>query len=496
MKTGFSSVNKLQPLLKYAVLLSVVAVAAYYDSKILFSSPVAVGFDGYYYVLQVNGLINGKLFFDNHTPFILYFLAGLRFLVGDTIIAIKVGTLFLHILSCVGIAGLLIKSTNNWWLGIMGSCYAATAGLHYFMISEFISNLGALTFIILGLFCIVSVTENNKKLWYSLSTLSFLIAIGCHRSAIFLLGSVAVAFCWAYFFHKAASTKNIKLLIVLLLSAIVLYFSPYLCLTQPFFEVSATLQKEFSVNPKLPITRFTWFDALNLLLAAPTILIIVFFNDKFRQNSSNILFSAIAFLSIILNLNAFIDPNLILIGIAGRLQILAYLQVALLVPYVIWLVKNIRQEYAWYVFAASLPLLIMSTQADLPYGLQSFYLADRERLINALPSISRDIPADSLIVAPHGDQFVITATTGMAAQNLWPKETKYETVYWMLRRIPRSYIRPQVKELFVDTAGSASVLIKENDFWQFWNGIEPETQRAIMFNNPQLEAFITGTSRY
>ena len=54
--------------------------AATRDASYLFSYPVAVGADGYYYVLQINELLkNHHLYYPSNTPLVFWILAALTF---------------------------------------------------------------------------------------------------------------------------------------------------------------------------------------------------------------------------------------------------------------------------------------------------------------------------------------------------------------------------------------------------------------------------------
>lgn len=51
------------------------------DYSLLFQTHVATGIDGYYYILQIDSLLNiRRLYFPTNTPLILYFLAILSLL--------------------------------------------------------------------------------------------------------------------------------------------------------------------------------------------------------------------------------------------------------------------------------------------------------------------------------------------------------------------------------------------------------------------------------
>jgi hypothetical protein len=478
---------------KYLAFLLVLTVGAYRDYLVLFSSSAAVGLDGYYYVLQVDGLTNGGLLFSTHTPVIFYYLACVRFLLGDTIIAIKVGTIILELLLCFGIGCLLIRITKSWSLGILGAGYTALAGLHRFMIGEFVNNLGALSFIIAAIFCLESARQsaNKRFLWLAVSLLCFLMAIGSHRSALFVFVAIGLAAWWGLALRKATSERKRWTLVALLGLFVVMYFSPYLALAQPFIHLPERLTRELSVNPRWPVTPYTIFDVVSLLWTAPLILVTAIkkswsgMTDRFHA-----LLPGLAFFSIILNLSMFVNPDLIAFGMLGRLQTLMYLQVALFVPYAIWLLSQTNRRHAAYATAFSIPLLILSMYTSLPPGLQPEYLRNRERLIKALPEGVADIPRDSVIVAAHGEQFVITSLTGISSQHAL-SQTKAESTYWMLHQFPPSFVRPPVRSLMSQTDGSPSVLIRNDELWQLWPQMSSGAQERMVLGNLTLRQYFS-----
>lgn len=480
--------------LKYVAFFLVLFAGAYNDSLTLFSSPAAVGLDGYYYVLQVDGLSKGKLLYPAHAPLVFYYLTGLRFLTGDTVDAIKAGTIILEVLLCLGIGLLLIRVTGSWWLGALGAGYAAFAGLHYFMIGEFVNNLGALALIVAAVFCFESArrSTSNKRTWLAFSLVSLLAAAGSHRSTPFLLMAVGLAVCWAYALRRAARARNVWALLAVSSVIPVLYFVPYLALVQTLVQLPGSLAQELSTRPHWPVTPYTIFDAVSILWAAPLILAVTI-RENWKQEIEGVhlLFPGLAFLGIIVNLSAFVRPDLIAYGVLGRLQTLMYLQVALLVPYAIHLLRKTSGRHAAYAVAFSIPLLALGTHTEPPSGLRPQYLRDRERLIKALPSGVEGIAPGSLIVAPHGDQFVITSATGIAAQNSWPKNWDRSSVYWMLRQFPPDLAKPPVKPLSSRTDGSLNVLVRDDDLGRLWGQMSPGARQRILLGNFPLKSHLT-----
>jgi hypothetical protein len=135
-----------------AALLLIVAAGAWSDAATLFSSPYAMGADGYYYVLQIKELLTtGHFYFPIRTPLILYALSGISYLTGDPVASVKVASVVLHSALCLGLFALIAATTRSLWLGVVGGLLTVVSGTHFYMVVEFINQLGALTLLVWGL---------------------------------------------------------------------------------------------------------------------------------------------------------------------------------------------------------------------------------------------------------------------------------------------------------------------------------------------------------
>jgi hypothetical protein len=477
---------------KHLIFFTVPWIAAYRDFATLFGSSAAVGLDGYYYVIQVDALARGALFFPSHTPLVLYFLSALQLPIGNSIIAIKIGVIILEILLCLGVGGLLVRTTGSWWLGSVGVAYAAFAGLHFFMIGEFVSNLGGLAFFVATLFCFQSARQSSRRWWWLVtSLLFFLMALGSHRSSLLLLAGLCLAAGFILALRQAISKRNWWALIAISIALLGIYFSPYLALIQPFIALPQRLTEELSLRPRWPVTIYTVFDVISILLAAPSILVITI-KEYWKRGTDRIhpVFPSLALVSLLLNLNLFVKPDLIAYGVIGRLQMLAYLQVALLVPYAVWLFAKKKRSYGAYASAFSIPLLIFGAGTKLPPGLQPDYLKDREKLIGAARTAVKNIPPDSIIVAAHGDEFVVTSVTGVSSQHSRPTLDKAAPIYWLLAQLPPDFDEVHAVPVGGSTDGLRRVLIRDDDFWPVWDKIGSLRQRRILLNNLPLKQYI------
>src|SRR5689334_11522463 len=108
------------------VALSLLLLTAFWvDLTALTQYPTAVGVDGYYYVLQVNHLRStGNLYFATPTPLVIYFLAALKSLIPETVLAIKVGACLLQVLLILGLCLLVRELTGSFALGLVSGLLA------------------------------------------------------------------------------------------------------------------------------------------------------------------------------------------------------------------------------------------------------------------------------------------------------------------------------------------------------------------------------------
>ncbi len=179
---GGRRIRRAGPIILVAALL---LIAVWRDAAILFRHPVAPGWNGYYYVLQIDSLRNqGHFYFSTRTPLVFYGLAGLRALLGDTVLAIKIGSLLIHGLLCVGIFALLVSLTRSFWPGVIGMALAAFAPLHLFMVAEYIKQAGALCLLVWGCWATTRAFQTRNAKWATLSATLLVAAAFSHKSAL------------------------------------------------------------------------------------------------------------------------------------------------------------------------------------------------------------------------------------------------------------------------------------------------------------------------
>jgi hypothetical protein len=416
----------------WAALLAVLCAGAWRDAALLMRYPIAVGVDGYYYVLQVDALWSQhRLFFPSAHPLVLYVLAGMRYVTGDTVAAIKVSGIALHLALCAGIFALVKAVTRSLWLGVLGGALAAASSLHLYFIVEFINNLGAVAFLTWGCWAAIQFSQTRGRVYAFVAVACTAAAAFSHRSAL----PVALVLAGLVFLsHRLEQSENFnrrRRLIILLVAAS--WLVPAVFSVLAVAKLPVWLQSELSPVPRWPWGRHSFAEAIILSIAAPTALALL---NRQERESRRICFhvlGAMAVLTLTFTLNPFIKSAEVWGGIAERLRGLSYVQAAVLVPGVLRMAAVGRHKLVPYLLAPLLPLIALSNTAPLPPGLQPEYIRHREQMIGRLREYSPQINSSSFVIAPHGDQFVVTAVTGAPAQQRMPDHAGYQAVYWLLR---------------------------------------------------------------
>jgi hypothetical protein len=188
---------------------------------------------------------------------------------------------------------------------------------------------------------------------------------------------------------------------------------------------------------------------------------------------------------LVVTLNPFLNEGNGWMGIVGRLRGLAYIQVALILPGVIWLLYPVWRKAACYLLAILPPFAILSALSPLPPGLQSEYLIRRERLTQQLGHHKDQISDDSLIIASHGDQFLVSATLGVASQQLAPETLSYPTVYWLIDT-PKHQVATLESIAVVEQQTSRTLLVEDSALRFYLLSATDAEKRALLSYNLHL----------
>jgi len=450
-----------------------------------------LGIDGYYYIGQISSLLNnGSIRFSTPTPAVLYYLTSLSFLLGNTILAIKVGAIALNLLAAFAVFFIVKKIAEDSLLGIFAVSIWAVSSLHLYLIVEFVSYLGAIASLLWALYFGICFVKKQRTLFLVVASACLILAIGSHRSVIPISLLFTLFLAGAVYYDKAKEPGNRNLFFSCLLFFITLFLFPALIAIQPFFSIPREWAFEISYLPSFPAKLTTFPELLILFLSS---VIFLFFsswkNDETNNKTAIIFFRTVALWSLLVTLNPFVSPEFGFATVGGRLRLLAYIQVALMVPAVIWLLRNRYSKIHWYVVAIVFPLMIWSFLNPLPLGAQPDYLARRERLIEGLKTNLPPIDNSSMIVATHGEQFVVTAITGIPSQQIYPKETRYASVYWLLNLVPSTFLDPSMKTIARDKVGSYTVLVKDGP--AFRQRLQsPEFKQLLRSANKPLDLYL------
>jgi hypothetical protein len=473
-------------------LLILLLLSGWRDAALLMRSRVAAGIDGYYYVLQVDSLRNNhRVYFPTRTPLVLYYFAVISYFTKDSVSSIKVGSVMLHLLLCLGVFALIASSTGKVWVGVLASAMAGSSGLHLYMIAEFINVLGALTFLVWSGWFAIRWVQTRRSVWLGLLVVSLVAAVFSHQIAVAVLLMVAVS---GFLFRGLASSKSQgKLSLAALIGMLAIYFAPAVIKAQAFIDIPERLRTELTAIPHWPINHNYLPETLMLAVAAPVALILLLGPMRIQARSvGSAIVGLVAVLSLVVTLNPFLNEANGWMGIVGRLRGLTYIQLAIILPCVIGLVHSAWPKATFYVLAVLPPFAILSALSPLPFGLRTEYLARREQLAQQLPHYANQFSDHSLIIASHGDQFLVTATMGIPSQQLAPENSNDAHVFWLIET-PK-FDTPAIESVSVTEHQTSKTILVEHEALRSYLLSATDTQKRtlVSFNRQLLIAYNRG----
>jgi len=403
------------------------------DASYLFSYPVAVGADGYYYVLQINELLkNHHLYYPSNTPIVFWILAALTFVTKNAVVAIKLGSIAFNLCLCSAFFVLVSAITRRRWLGVLGACIVGLSGMHLYMIAEFIKNLAGIAFFVLGAWCAIRAFESYRARWFAASIFLLACATLSHAS-IWIIAPVTSVFVLTI---RDLKSKKRAMLVAALMVCLGLMGSALLAY-QEVFPLPAWLATEvthirFPITLRNPVGKA---EAFMLLLTVP---LVIFLTLRHWNEASNqpfrIVVLTVSLWTLLITLNPFLNHDVTQLGIVGRLDHLMYLQVAILVP-AVYLALGANKKVAIIYSVLTIFFIIASMAAPLPKGIRSSYLAERQQIIEALPLRQQHLGPGAVVVAQHGDEFLVTWLLGITAQQTFPASSVGKSIYWMVHEL-------------------------------------------------------------
>lgn len=473
--------------LSWFLILSVVAVlvgAVLSDAVLLFKTDVAVGIDGYYYAQQVSTfLVQGDSYYPTHSHFVTYFFS-IFAQFSDVILAIKIGTLVLQCALCIGIFNLVSTVTKNRWYGLLGLSIAAFSNLHLYFVSEFLHNLGALVCLAWGAFAITKFRENGKRLWLIISLSLIAGAILAHRSSLLIIPIILLSLVLSKFliwprnkFERIAAVSF----------GFLIFVFPAIVLSQPFFEIPSILKTELLAYPLLPFRELNLPETIMLVVAVAVGAITFRLRTLEKYRETAIILFAVLIWSLLTTLNSFLNHRSGVQGVFGRLDTLAFIQAAIAAPLALRLLQE--KSIFFRVLAAScfIGLIFWSFCKPMPFGMSDEYIARRERLIIELPKIPKPSCQNPLIIARHGDQFLVTYVLGLPSKQTFPEAFSNKCVYWL---IDVAMLELQFSDPRFLRNGSDFALVESSLVQEFTGGLSDSEKRLLVARNPHLEPFI------
>jgi hypothetical protein len=478
------------PLLVAAAL---ILLAAARDAVLLLSHPVAVGTDGYYYVLQVNELLTrGRLYYPTNTPLVFYLLAGFNFLTGDTVAGVKLGSVASHALLCFGVYALISSTARDRRLGLLAAAVAALSGMRLYMIAEFVKNSAALALLAWGAWGAVHFLRRRRAVWAVLSAVLIACAALCHKSAwalILAAAPLALLSRWLVTHdagrrHEAAAWASIVALGVL----------PWLVAAQPLIELPAWLSVELLARPRWPVGLAEPVgrpEGIVLLAAAPLTLLLLSRRATLHESRFAVAACAVAIWSLLVTLNPFLVHDVRNNGVVGRLDHLSYLQDAVLLSALAWAALRSGSGAALAPpLLAALIMLAASVNSVPPKGLRPDFLSGRESLLAALPPERRRLGERPFVVARHGDEFLVTWALGVPAQQTLPRDSAGLSIHWLLRRVPCRSLTPSMGALTEEGMDSCSALIGNQDLARWLQDLDESERAGVLAVNPHLDGYL------
>jgi hypothetical protein len=480
-------------------LLVVLIVGVLHDVIALFRFPVAVGVDGYYYILQITHLeSSGRLYFPSKTPFLLYILTGFNYLIHDPVLAVKLSSITLHTLLCLGIFAIITTLTKSQWLGILGAALTSISGVHFYLVGEYINNLGALTALVWSSWFALRAVETRRKIWMLASSIIVLLSIFSHRSALALVLLIVVSAALVYFTVRVGTVTRARRLI-LAGTILFLWSSPAILSIQPFIHLPGWLASQLSFIPKVQFAGL--FDTpaeaeqIILSLIIPLTLFALFLRRRKGQlNFSCIVLGSISLFGILITINPFFN-NTGGIGLTWRLGILAYIQVAILVPGLCWLTALWQRHAPVFIMAFVAPLMVASACRSYPSGMQTEFLARRVILAKHLPDCKQQLQTGPIVISPHGDEFLVTWALGVPSQQTPPANNAAKTVYWLLRGVRPQSLEPSMVVVASTPDERYVVLVKDDNIRRKLLAPTEETAQLLLDNYQLLEHFEANVMR-
>lgn len=350
----------------------------------------------------------------------LYAASSLAAVVGDTVAALKIcSVLFDTILTC-GIFALIFTLTLSEWTALAAVAILPFLPSHLYFVGDFTKNLACLAFLIWAAVLLIRSMKYRNRVTLTIAGLFAIAASLSHKSAIPLIGIA--------FLLSMVSALALRRLWIISSAITCLWFLPAFVR----FRTGTLMDSVFFHS----VPTVSWWapERLALLLVSWVLLARLILVRDVVGKLTAIVLGAAGLFAILITVNPLLNQNSDLLG--GRISFTTFLQLALLIPGLLLSMYRARDFSCEAVVIPCLSFLIVLSTLGPPsaLGIRDFYLARRAEMVSNLTSlIGRLDPQRTLVIAPHGDEFLITAVLHVPAQQHW-RWFPSETLYWVLDR--------------------------------------------------------------
>jgi hypothetical protein len=470
--------SNLDTLVCLGALFCLLTLSGVRDSGLLMQYDVPIGIDGYYYVIQVNSFLESREFYyPTRTPVVLYIMSFLAWLTGNTVTAIKTASIFFHLALSLSLFVLMTAVTRSMWHGLLATTVSVASVTHLIWMGEFLKQLGGLTFFFWAAACLAQNPESKRR--RLIATGLLVLALFCHKSIVFLVGVLLIL---TWLFHLLDQIRQSRPRLSLMTIGAVIFFClclPALAAAQHVVSLPRQISETVLAVPQFPIKRTVFEEKVALLFLAPIALGLCLRRDSFRLAQWKYYVVGItALFTVLVTLNPFLSHEEELMTISERLDLLAFLQVSVLLSGVAWILSS---RTAALVLSLSAVALLLLGNNILPIGLQRSFVGSRKLLVDDLIKVRSRIPSNAIIIAPHGEQFLVTYATGVASQNSAVTSGGQErTPIWLLFDSP---CRASETTTILSHRRNCSLLVTEN----FPLAVTAAEKTRIMAMNPHLK---------
>jgi hypothetical protein len=467
--------NFRQKYLTGAIALSLFLPACFiFNLTFLFKHDIPFGVDGFYYIIQIkNFLGEGVFYYPTYTPAVLYMAVGISSLGIEPAAAMKILSALLYIVLILAVYLIIKRATDDRWLGFIGALIVEASVLRLSWIIEFVSNLGGITFLFCAIYCLRR--KNKNRIWRLAGFCFLIVAVISHKAILPLILLILTVYGAFILLGKFYGSPFFWIFLILLI--LTGEFYPLILAAISAKGIFPFLSENISVNPGFPLFIKGFFEEKFILcILSPAAFFVSLRKLKSDKNLASVN-GAIAFLTIFITLNPFLNHTENIMTIPDRLVILMHLQIAFLLTFTMRLLV-LDKTYKLVLTAAVLVLLLIgNNNAKERY---EAFLTRRQNLVTNLAKFKDTISKESVIIAPHGYQFLLTSILDVPSQRLLPEENA--RIYWLVFGV--SCDKLEKKSLIILVEGKTCTAILEN------GDIKPlsmEEKTHLLNSNPHIQ---------